>query len=177
MARQFWVAKAGVGLLPMPAPVASVNTAEFRNDPLMSVKSLINNNMKSLLAGFTLGLALLGAAATAQAQATYDTWVGNTSANFSGLNWTGANSPPVSGDTLVFGPAGTSGTALNADQAAGIHYVGITFNTNADEYTINGTNGITLTGGITNNSGNADAETLNFPINCPDRSDDGSQHE
>jgi autotransporter-associated beta strand protein len=96
-----------------------------------------------------------------------DTWVGNTSANFSGLNWTGANNPPISGDALVFGAAGLSGTTLNADQPAGITYAGITFTTNASGYTINGTNGITLTGGITNNNGNA--ETLNFPINCPNQ--------
>jgi hypothetical protein len=95
-----------------------------------------------------------------------DTWVGNTSTNFSGLNWTGANNPPVSGDALVFGPAGTSGTTLKADQPAGITYAGITFNTNASAYTINGTNGITLTGGITNNS-ESTVETLNCPINCP----------
>ena len=94
-----------------------------------------------------------------------DTWVGNTSTNFSGLNWTGTNNPPVAGDALVFGPAGSKGTTLNADQAAGITYAGITFTASASTYTINGTNGITLTGGITNNSGNV--ETLKFPINCP----------
>ena len=94
-----------------------------------------------------------------------DTWVGNTSTNFSGLNWTGTNNPPVAGDALVFGPAGSKGTTLNADQTAGITYAGITFNTNASTYTIAGVNGITLTGGITNNSGNV--QTLKFPINCP----------
>jgi autotransporter-associated beta strand protein len=94
-----------------------------------------------------------------------DTWVGNTSANFSGLNWTGTNNPPVSGDALVFGTAGTAGTALTANQTAGISYAGITFNSGASAFTIGGANGITLTGGITNNS--SSLETLNFPIACP----------
>ena len=94
-----------------------------------------------------------------------DTWVGNTSTNFSGLNWTGTNNPPVSGDALVFGPAGTAGTKLAANQTAGISYAGITFTTNASAYTINGANGITLTGGITNNS--PSLQTLNMPIACP----------
>jgi autotransporter-associated beta strand protein len=95
----------------------------------------------------------------AQAQ---DTWMGNNSALFSTGGWTGANNPPISGDSLFFGAAGTAGTALTADQTAGISYAGIAFNAGASAFTIGGANGITLTGGITNNG--TSLETLNFPI-------------
>ena len=95
-------------------------------------------------------------------QAATDTWQGNASALFSGANWTGGNNPPLSADALVFGVAGTAGTALTADQAAAISYAGIIFNPGASAYTIGGANGITLTGNIVNNS--TSLEMLNFPI-------------
>ena len=42
-----------------------------------------------------------------------DTWVGNTSVNWADGNWSGTNNPPISGDSLIFGAAGSSGLALN----------------------------------------------------------------
>ena len=92
-----------------------------------------------------------------------DTWVGNSSANFSGSNWTGVNNPPLTGDSWVFGAAGTSGTTLNNDLAAGVSVAGITFNSGASVFTINGNN-ILLSGtaGITNNS--SSVQTLGMQI-------------
>lgn len=91
-----------------------------------------------------------------------DTWVGNSSALFSGPNWTGGNNPPISLDALVFGAAGSSGTSLTADQTAAISYAGITFSAGASAFTIGGANGITLTGNVVNNG--TSLETLSFPI-------------
>src|SRR5579862_314922 len=49
--------------------------------------------------------------------ASIDTWAGNDSINNNwsdGLDWLSTNAP-ASGDSLVFGAAGSSGTALNDD--------------------------------------------------------------
>jgi len=54
------------------------------------------------------GLLLL--AGTLSLKAGNDTWVGNTSANWNDANWTGANNPPITGDALFFGLAGSAGT-------------------------------------------------------------------
>ena len=110
----------------------------------------------------TIGALALVALSTVSAFAATDTWQGNASALFSGLNWTGINNPPLSGDSLAFGAAGTAGASLTADQTAAISYAGITFNSGASAYTIGGANGITLTGNVTNNG--TSLETLNFPI-------------
>ena len=117
-----------------------------------------------LLAGFFTLLAVGFMPRLAHAATGADTWVGNTSALFSGANWTGGNNPPLSGDSLFFGAAGSSGTSLTADQTAGIIYTNITFNSGASAYTIGGANGITLAGNVTNNS--TSLETLNFPISA-----------
>ena len=100
-------------------------------------------------------------AAITAAHAATDTWEGNSSALFSGANWLGGNNPPLTGDALVFGVAGTAGAALTADQTAAITYAGITFNAGASAYTIGG-NSITLTGNIVNSS--TSLQTLNFPV-------------
>ena len=110
-----------------------------------------------LLSAITLGL---GSPALFAANGA-DTWVGNTSALFSGGNWTGVNNPPLSGDSLVFGVAGTQGAALTADQTAGISYAGITFNSGASAFTIGG-NAFTLTGNIVNNAANT--QTINNAV-------------
>ena len=79
---------------------------------------------------------------------------------FSGLNWTVGNSPPLTGDSLVFGAAGSAGaSSLPTRQYP---FAGITFQSGAPAYTIGGANGITLTGNIANSS--TSLETLNFPI-------------
>ena len=43
--------------------------------------------------------ALLASAVVSHAANGADAWVGNTSANFGDANWTGANNPPLSGDS------------------------------------------------------------------------------
>ena len=95
------------------------------------------------------------------AQAATDTWVGNTTINFGDPNWTGVNNPPLSGDSWVFGVAGTSGTNLNNNLTAANSVAGIWFTNGASAFTITN-NSITLTGNITNSS--TSLETLNFPI-------------
>lgn len=93
--------------------------------------------------------------------AAVETWTGATSNWNTAGNWTGTNLPPASGDSLVFGAAGSGGTALNNDlTSASFNVTGITFNTGAAAFTIGG-NPFSLTGGITNN---AAAETINCPI-------------
>ncbi len=103
-----------------------------------------------------VALALAG-----HAHAATDTWVGNTSANWNALNWTGGNNPPLAADLLVFGVAGGSGTVLNNDLAALFAINGITFNAGASAFTFNG-NAITLAGNVTNNS--TSLETINLDM-------------
>ena len=91
------------------------------------------------------------------AKAANDTWVGSTSANWSGTN--GFTTAPVSGFTPVFGVAGAAGTTLNDDLAAGFSVGGITFNAGASSYTISG-NSLTLNGNI-GNSTTSGTETIN----------------
>ena len=87
-------------------------------------------------------------------------------------NWTttGTTLPPVSGDSLVFGVAGTSGVDLNNNLTSGTFSVnGITFNPGAAAFvigngttTVNAGNSFVLTGSIANNSANL--ETINDPF-------------
>jgi len=97
-----------------------------------------------------------------------DTWLGNTTgAAFAvGANWSPAtNTPPASGDSLVFGSAGTAGSTLsdNLMTSGTFTLAGITFNSGAASFTINpassGTNGLTLSGSIIDNAVNT--ETIN----------------
>jgi fibronectin-binding autotransporter adhesin len=121
---------------------------------------------QSFRAGRQIALAVAVAAAALPnlpgvARAATDTWVGNTSANWGDLNWTGGNNPPASGDSLVFGTAGSSGTTLTDNLTTGTAWniAGITFNTGADGFTINplgASNGFTLTGAIVDNATNAE---------------------
>ncbi len=110
--------------------------------------------------------------ALAAGHAATDTWQGNTSVNWGDANWIGGNNPPISGDALVFGVAGTAGATLNNNLTAGTLIDGITFSSAASAYTLSG-NGILLSGqinnamqspgnGITNNSGNT--ETIALPL-------------
>jgi autotransporter-associated beta strand protein len=101
-----------------------------------------------------------------------DTWVGNTSGNWADANWSGANNPPISGDVIEFGAAGTSGSTLvdNLMTAATYSLSGINFDTGAAAFTINplttGTvapNGFTLASGTVNDNA-ANTETITDPI-------------
>jgi fibronectin-binding autotransporter adhesin len=102
------------------------------------------------------------------ARAATDTWRGTTSANFSTLN--GFDAVPQNGDTLVFGPAGASGTSLNNDitglSVGGGGTDGIDFLLTASPFTIAG-NAITLAssaGGIGINDLALMAETISAPL-------------
>jgi fibronectin-binding autotransporter adhesin len=88
-----------------------------------------------------------------------DTWVGSVSANWGDANWSGTNNPPLNGDALVFNllsPASGLTLSDNLMTPASFTVPGITFASTAGAYVINpataGTNGFTLTTGITNSS-------------------------
>src|SRR6185436_12684854 len=68
-----------------------------------------------------------------------NTWTGNSSAFWNNAgNWTGANTPPISGDTLSFGAAGPSGTSLTDDLANNTVLQNILFVTNSAAYSVSG---------------------------------------
>ncbi len=79
-----------------------------------------------------------------------DTWQGNTDVNWTTAgNWitSGGSTPPASGDSLVFGAAGSSGLSLN-NNISGLSVNKLTFNSGASSFTVGG-NGLTLgSGGI-----------------------------
>jgi fibronectin-binding autotransporter adhesin len=111
-------------------------------------------------------LAATGAVSQALGANGADTWVGNSSALWSTGGWTGANNPPISGDSLVFGAAGSAGATLTDDVTTGSSFniTNITFSSGAAAYTIapsSSLDGFTLvststtTGGIAISSTNA----------------------
>ena len=122
-------------------------------------KSWFRRYLKALSTGITAAsigtVSLLGQ----QAHAANDIWVGNTSTSWNvPANWSTAPTGPVTADTLEFGAAGTAGTTLvdNLMTPTTFSIAGITYDAGAPAYVVNpgtvGTNGFTLTGGITNNS-------------------------
>ena len=127
-------------------------------------------NRVPLVVAFLLLSAGLFAVSPAAHQQT-DTWQGNSDNTWAtGPNWVGGNSPPVSGDALVFGAAGTTGVDLNNNLTSLAFSVsGITFNPGAAAFVIgDGTtnpnvgNPFTLAGSITNSS--TSLETINNPF-------------
>src|ERR1035437_9409618 len=83
-----------------------------------------------------------------------DTWVGNTDANWNtAANWTtsGGSTPPGTGDSLIFGAAGSAGTALNNDMTLSVNNINLN---GPGSFTFGG-NGLTLNGTLT------DAATVN----------------
>jgi len=109
---------------------------------------LLSHGSRWALGLWAFLLALFSSQAT---RAVTDTWVGNTSANWNDINWTGGNNPPaLSGDALNFGIVGTSGLTLNND-FSGLSVVSITFAAGASAYTIGG-NQFTVNTSIVNSS-------------------------
>lgn len=102
--------------------------------------------LSSILA---LGVIALAGTGLPKASGADRTWTGNNSPNWSVLD--GFDVVPTTGDSLSFNAAGNAGTMLNNDLTPGFEIAGITFNSGASAYTING-NSFTLTGNITNNS-------------------------
>ncbi len=135
--------------------------------PISGVRSRNSARGKLLLAAAPAS-ALGGRAVWAST----DTWVGDTSADMAEANWTGAaNNPPISGDSWVFGAAGSAGLNLNNNLTTGASWnvAGITFNSGAGAFVIgNGTTvqntggNFILTGTVTNNS--TATETINSPF-------------
>lgn len=88
-----------------------------------------------------VSLAALGLGVIAHtASAANVTWVGNTSNLWNvGSNWS-TSAIPANGDTLIFGAAGSSGTAVSDDIASltvgGLNTDGISFGASASNYTI-----------------------------------------
>ena len=121
-------------------------------------KSWFRRYLKALSTG--VAAASIGTAGllSQPAHAATDTWVGNTSNLWNvPANWSAL---PVTGDSLQFGAAGSSGLTLsdNLMTPGTFNVAGVTFTSAAGAYVINpataGTNGFTLTGDITNNSTN-----------------------
>ena len=115
-------------------------------------------------AASALGAAALLLLGLQPAQAATDTWTGNTTANFNAID--GFNVIPTSGDSLLFNTAGTAGTTLNDNLAAGFNIAGFTFSSSASAYTIGG-NSFALTGGITNSSANLQTINDAFSLTGP----------
>ncbi len=130
-------------LIPKDSPVDMTGVARQLNPlppPLM--KKTIRNIFAAVLTA-ALSTASVHAAGT-------ETWVGNTDANWNtAANWTtvGGSTPPANGDSLVFGAAGSVGTALNND-ILGLSLFNFDINSGASAFTFGG-NGITLNGTLT----------------------------
>ena len=134
-------------------------------------KSWFRRYLRSLRGGVaaaSIGAATIGSVGwlAPPAFAANDTWIGNTSNQWSApANWSAL---PATGDTLEFGVAGTAGATLidNLMTAATYNVAGITFDPTAPAYIVNpgtaGTNSFTLTGNITDNS--TATQTINDDI-------------
>ncbi len=129
--------------------------------------------LRSILLLCIVALLMGGMAINSPAGQQTDTWLGNGDSTWSNsANWTstGPTLPPVSGDALVFGAAGTSGVNLDNNLTSGAFSLsGITFSPGAAAFVIgNGTtnpnagNTFLLTGNVSNNS--TAAETINNPF-------------
>jgi len=110
-----------------------------------------------------------------------DTWTGGstpTNWNVAG-NWTGANTPPIAGDTLAFG--GTTGLINTNNLAANTAFNGILFNPGAGAFSLfgnaialNNTAGIGGIVGLTNSSSNPQVINLALTLNTNITVDAGS---
>ena len=109
---------------------------------------------------------------TPRASAATETWTGATDNTWAtGTNWSGTNTPPITGDSLLFSSA-TSPTGPNLNNnltSAAFSVAGITFDATAPAFVIgNGTttanvgNTFVLTGDVTNSSSNL--QTINDPF-------------
>ena len=117
----------------------------------------------ALIAGMIFGIS--------PTQASTDIWTGASDANWNTAgNWTGGNSPPLSGDVLVFD--GNTNTAANNDFTYsftgstynGKTFNGITFAPTAGSFSLGG-NSFVLAGDINDNSTNP--QTISFTQGGP----------
>ena len=120
------------------------------------------------LASRSLSLAFAALVVAQFAQGANRTWNGNTDSTWNTpANWN--EGAWASGSSAVFGVAGTGGTLLNNNVAAGTSVAGITFNGGAIAFVIgdgtttaNAGNSFVLTGNVVNNS--SSPETINAPF-------------
>jgi fibronectin-binding autotransporter adhesin len=98
----------------------------------------------------SLGLAVAGLSTHSAQAVVTDTWVGNTDANWNtAANWD-TTVVPTTGDSLVFGAAGSQGATLN-NNITGLSVNNFTINSTASAFTFNGS-ALTLTGTLTDNA-------------------------
>jgi|GEM_PF-2136752 len=115
-------------------------------------------------------LAATALLASHAAHAEISTWTGATNTWNSVGNWSGINTPPLSGDSLVFNAAGAGGLSLNNDLTNPAFIVtAITYNGTAGSYVIgdgtataNAGNAFTLGGNISVST--SAAQIINNPI-------------
>ena len=129
-----------------------------RFDPAFQSQSWFRRYLKALSTGVAAASIGTVGLLSQPAYGANDTWVGNTSNLWNvPANWSAL---PVTGDSLQFGAAASSGLTLsdNLMTPGTFNVAGVTFTSAAGAYVINpataGTNGFTLTGDITNNSTN-----------------------
>jgi len=115
--------------------------------------------MKTTPVKFALCLGIIAFSGIHSAKAANKQWVASpTNANWStGANWGGT--APVANDSLIFATSST--TTLNNDITAATQFNGITFNSGASAFTLNG-NSITLGGNVTNSS--TSLQTINLAM-------------
>lgn len=126
----------------------------MKNSPL-TAPPLTRKNLLTLCLGLTLA-----ASTSLRAAIGVDTWNGGANPNFNwnvAGNWTGANTPPLTNDILVF--SGSTGL-LNTNNFT-VATNSITFSATAGAFNLFG-NSLTLIGGITNSS--SALETVNLPL-------------
>ncbi|HUB23954.1 MAG TPA: autotransporter-associated beta strand repeat-containing protein [Tepidisphaeraceae bacterium] len=146
----------------------AISSGSFNSFSIFAIQSNRRKCLRLLSAAVcaTSGLLLAGGMAHGQTNGT-DTWTsasGDGTGNFSSAaNWTGQNTPPISGDTLSFGS--TSGvTSLNDDLTSSTFVVdGLSFTSGAAGYTILG-NSLDFAAGLTN-SATGVAEVIGDAIN------------
>lgn len=119
--------------------------------------------MKVTHMGTLLAAMVLAVAPARAATITWTTGAGDANWSTAG-NWTGANTPPLSGDSLVFG-ATAGATTLNNDLTL-TNLGSITFNAGAPAYTIDGnatgSGSAGSIGGFVINSANNVTQTINI---------------
>ena len=143
----------GAGSLPAGL---SVNTSTGLISGTPTTAGTSNASLSATNAGGTGGATLAMVVAPAASFAC--TWSG-TGANAlwqSAANW---DTLPIAGDTLYF--AGSTQLSNTSDYAAGTQFNGITFNSGAGAFALNG-NALTLAGDVVNNS--TSLQTINLAI-------------
>lgn len=155
----------------------SANLTSIGGSAAQTLTSLGGNNYSYTLqigSGAIAGLDTIGVTATDTTPLTgggsgsitinsaTDTWAGLAGDDnwTSGANWVGSVAPGYIGDSAVF----TGSTRTTPNMNTNYSMIGLTFNGSASSFTVGSTTGsiLTLSGGVTNQSGSA--QILNVPI-------------